>query len=362
MCPQRSVVLEGDSVDECWYCIGKGMGTVLRLGILWSWMILGGVAAVLWLLAWLLLRRKRRWLHWVGSGLAVLGALSFLASGYMFWYIHRPWPSEVRQQPLFEGVTYTRKVVRQPKAFVLHVVRVDLQAKGIQFLVTPPNGEKPRDVDALATSAFLRKYKVQLAINASFFYPWVPKRPFRREYPRAGEPVSVFGPQLSSGKPYGRARRGYASLSLGFKGKAFIGRLRSNAQHAVSGYPVFLRKGQLTRTTRKNRGARARHPRTAVALDASGRFLFLVLVDGRQPGYSEGVTLSQLGQILRDQYNVDTALNLDGGGSTTLVQEGPNGEARVLNCPIHGRIPPGRERPVANHLGIFARKLVPFKK
>ncbi|TNE51566.1 MAG: phosphodiester glycosidase family protein [Deltaproteobacteria bacterium] len=125
---------------------------------------------------------------------------------------------------------------------------------------------------------------------------------------------------------------------------------------------MFLRKGQLTQVARKSRGSGARHPRTAVALDASGRFLFLVLVDGRQPSYSEGVTLFRLGQILRDQYSVVTALNLDGGGSTTLVQEGPNGEARVLNCPIHGRIPPGRERPVANHLGIFARKLVPSKK
>lgn len=28
----------------------------------------------------------------------------------------------------------------------------------------------------------------------------------------------------------------------------------------------------------------------------------------------------------------------------------------VLNSPIHGRVPPGRERPVANHLGIFARQ------
>ena len=48
-------------------------------------------------------------------------------------------------------------------------------------------------------------------------------------------------------------------------------------------------------------------------------------------------------------------MNLDGGGSSTLVVEGPDGEPRVLNSPIDNYIP-GRERPVANHLGILVRR------
>lgn len=48
-------------------------------------------------------------------------------------------------------------------------------------------------------------------------------------------------------------------------------------------------------------------------------------------------------------------MNLDGGGSTTLVMEGDNGQPVLLNSPIDSRIP-GRERAVANHLGIFASK------
>jgi hypothetical protein len=67
------------------------------------------------------------------------------------------------------------------------------------------------------------------------------------------------------------------------------------------------------------------------------------------------MSLSELAEILirHDGY---TALNLDGGGSVTLVMEGTDGEPVVLNSPIHGRVPPGRERPVANHLGIFANQ------
>lgn len=78
------------------------------------------------------------------------------------------------------------------------------------------------------------------------------------------------------------------------------------------------------------------------------------VVDGRQPNYSEGVTLEELALLLRE-YGAHDAMNLDGGGSTTLVMEGDNGQPVLLNSPIDSRIP-GRERAVANHLGIFASK------
>ena len=51
----------------------------------------------------------------------------------------------------------------------------------------------------------------------------------------------------------------------------------------------------------------------------------------------------------------DYAMNLDGGGSSTMVVEGADGKPRVLNSPIDNHIP-GRERPVANHLGFYIGK------
>lgn len=49
---------------------------------------------------------------------------------------------------------------------------------------------------------------------------------------------------------------------------------------------------------------------------------------------------------------VYSALNLDGGGSTTLVTETASG-ITPLNAPIHTKIPM-RERPIANHIGFYA--------
>ena len=81
-------------------------------------------------------------------------------------------------------------------------------------------------------------------------------------------------------------------------------------------------------------------------------------IDGRQPGYSEGASTGETAEWMRmlGAYN---ALNLDGGGSTTLAIEWQDGSPVLLNRPCGP--PPGLERRVANHLGVFARRLAHSK-
>jgi exopolysaccharide biosynthesis protein len=69
-----------------------------------------------------------------------------------------------------------------------------------------------------------------------------------------------------------------------------------------------------------------RHPRTAIGRLADGRILLLV-VGGRQPYHSLGMTLVELATLMR-RLGATDALNLDGGGSTTLVVRGV-----VVNLP-----------------------------
>lgn len=72
--------------------------------------------------------------------------------------------------------------------------------------------------------------------------------------------------------------------------------------------------------------AETRHPRTAVAKLKDGKFL-LMTVDGRQPGVSVGMSLQELAEYLFSLGAVD-AMNLDGGGSTTMFLDG-----KVVNTP-----------------------------
>jgi exopolysaccharide biosynthesis protein len=88
-------------------------------------------------------------------------------------------------------------------------------------------------------------------------------------------------------------------------------------------------------------------------LNKNGRWLILMVIDGRQDGYSEGVTLSELGALLIT-YGVYTGVNMDGGGSSAMAIKGVDGKARILNSPIDMNIP-GKERAVANHLGLYVK-------
>ena len=93
-----------------------------------------------------------------------------------------------------------------------------------------------------------------------------------------------------------------------------------------------------------------RHPRTALGLDRTGRWLTLLVVDGRQQGYSEGVSLRELAEIMLAE-GCWQALNLDGGGSSImLMAEAPN-SFKVLNRPSD----PGGPRPIPVMLGVRRR-------
>jgi exopolysaccharide biosynthesis protein len=58
-------------------------------------------------------------------------------------------------------------------------------------------------------------------------------------------------------------------------------------------------------------------PRTAVGVSANGRYVYLITIDGRQPGFSDGATLFETAEWLR-RFGAYQGLNLDGGGSTTM--------------------------------------------
>ncbi len=91
------------------------------------------------------------------------------------------------------------------------------------------------------------------------------------------------------------------------------------------------------------------HPRTAVGVNRSGRRMFLLVVDGRS-SRSRGLTMVETADLMIE-LGAYQALNLDGGGSSTMVA--PNRKRRrtdVRNTPSDGR-----ERWIPNGVGIFVR-------
>jgi exopolysaccharide biosynthesis protein len=160
----------------------------------------------------------------------------------------------------------------------------------------------------------------------------------------------VNGFAASRGNVYSPTKTIQPSVYLNARNQVTINEVPNKAFNAVTGDRIVVKKG----VTVKNLAAQTPSPRTAIGLNRNGRWLTLLVVDGRQEGYSEGVTFPELAELLIS-YGVYTGVNMDGGGSSTMIIKGVDGNARILNSPIDQNVP-GKERAVANHLGLYIKK------
>ena len=286
-------------------------------------------------------------------------SVRWLAAAALAVTLGRAAAAPAREQPanarrvLFEGVTYVREVRRTPRPLVLHALIVDLRTRGLSFVVTPEGPVPGGRVRARTTSRFLAEYGVQAAINASNF-TWGPPEKERPAGPGLGGPVSPDGVWASGGHVFTRGEDPqWPPVYLSRDNRVQFGAPRGPIYSATAGKGPMLTHGAATVGSAPVN--HALHPRTAIAIDRTGRRLILLVVDGRQPGYSEGVTVAELAEIARG-FGAYTGVNLDGGGSSAMVVEGEDGRPVQLNSPIDGGVP-GTERPVATHIGLRARPL-----
>jgi uncharacterized protein YigE (DUF2233 family) len=118
-----------------------------------------------------------------------------------------------------------------------------------------------------------------------------------------------------------------------------------NVAETIGGNPVLIKEGELAwNNLRGSHSIFNVHPRTGVGIRGDGKILF-VTVDGRRPRYSRGMTMIAFARLMKS-LGARWALNLDGGGSTTMVVKG-----RVMNRPSDGR-----ERPVGSALMIVGSR------
>jgi len=296
---------------------------------------------------WGMKRKANRFSRWILIAGAGLGALT---ATYLVFTIGRPAPIPVKRE-LFDGVMYHRVVRYLPHSMIAHVLVIDTKVKGMHFLVTPPADEEGGTTAARTTSQFLEEFDVQIAINGDGFFPWWSRGP-ADYYPHVGDPVTPNGVSAAYGEVYADGAqdvRPEPTIYISRRGDLSFNRAPNRVFHALSGDRMLIVSGNIV----PDLNNKVLHPRTALGTNRNGRWLYIVVVDGRQPFYSEGATFNELAKLLKD-FGAFNAMSLDGGGSSTLVIEGGNGNSMILNSPIDSYIP-GRERPVANHFGIYLK-------
>ena len=283
------------------------------------------------------------------------------------------------------GVTIIARSETSPRPLAMHLALIDLTAPGIRFKLTPPGGT--RDTVRQTTLEFLEQEHAQLAINAHFFVP----------FPSTNHDANLVGLAASEGVVYspfepqpvapGEADQSFAivplapALNLDAANRARIVhrsvwyrdrkhvRERVTLWNTVSGSAQIVTDGRKTipTYTKSANGLNRLHgfsetnswyavprARTVIGLTQDRRTLVLFTVGGDDQ--SKGMTPGEVADVLIRDYHVHDALNLDGGGSTTMAFADPETKTNRL-LTVSGDNPRGRS--VGSSLAVFARPASP---
>jgi hypothetical protein len=285
--------------------------------------------------------------------------------------------AEIVEHP-FVGITHITRTEAAPRNLRMHIVQIDLAAPGIRFELTPPGGTL--ETVRQTTLGFLADRQAQVAVNGHYFLP----------FPSASPDAMLIGLAVSNGNVYSAFEwpaQAYAivkdapALNIDpWNDAAIVHRdldfpdgtrvledvtlwnaLAGSAQIVTDGVKTIpdyadaqnpeglLTPGGPGNYSNGHSWYDLINARTAVALTEDAGTLILFTVDNA--GGSLGMSVGEVADVLIDDYGAWDALNLDGGGSTTLAMEHPVTHVRaVVN--VSADNPAGR--PVGSSLSVFA--------
>jgi hypothetical protein len=277
---------------------------------------------------------------------AVLITLAFLQHGCA-------WSPQQSDSP--SPVVY-RHIVRRHPRLAIHVVTVDLRDSRVSVRVArggpDPDGDGPWTTTLEPVTEIADREGFDIAINGDFFLAQGTRDVEGRNtgYVR-GKFATPEGPAMTDGQLWHRPAKTLPYLAIATDHTVHFGNglpaetLDPALRQILGGSQMIVSNGLALDYT--SRFATNRHPRTAAGIDRTGTRLTLMVVDGRQPKLSVGMTLRELSKEMI-RLGCYSAINLDGGGSSTMVYRDPNTHAlKVINSPSDTR-----ERAVAEALGI----------
>ena len=233
-------------------------------------------------------------------------------------------------------------------------LRVDLTNPDIALFTTPHCPNCGLETLAEPPSQFLVKHGLQAVVNGGFYTSSA-----GTSDSAIGTPEDVYGLAISQGvvvslgdDPGNAAVFMFASNNVAFFVPTNIPPTNTSGMFtAISGNRPLLRNGvNLQAATPADLD-----PRTGLGLSQDRRYLFLLTVDGRQPGWSDGADFHDTGDWLR-RFGAYDGINADGGGSTTMVRSDCVGGAVRLNRSSYVAAY-GRERNTGHNFGVYAKPL-----
>jgi hypothetical protein len=287
------------------------------------------------------------------KSLLTLGAVLFCAAAQAVIIDIGPWT------PIYEGVELAAgQQIPEVAGEFRHQVRclrVDLWNTNVVFFTTPHcTNNCAYETLSQSTSNFMEQYSLQVAVNGGFY-----ASSSGSTDTAPGTPEDVFGLMISKGNVVSPADRSSHAASLLFTTNNqaiflpnnYPGTNTTGIYTAISGNYNLLIGGTNVGIVNPS----DRDPRTAYGLSEDRRYLFLMTIDGRQAGWSDGTDFYNTGEWLK-RFGAYDGINVDGGGSTTMDMANCQGRTISLNRSsyVAGY---GRERVIGHNFGIYTKPL-----
>lgn len=234
--------------------------------------------------------------------------------------------------------SYQHLVRSEPRNLQIHLLTIrDLQKARFEVVSgEDPDGEGEVEATLRSPRTLAESVGAIAAINTAawsmFPDPATGKNP---GYVQGGR-ADIQGWVLSGERQISPPQAGYWSVVLERSGRARIEEFGTpkvvrergiDPQWVVSGFRGILKDGKVL-----VEASEVRHPRTAIGLTADGATMTWMVVDGRQKGYSEGVSEEELARLLLEQ-GCTEGINLDGGGSSSMWMKDERDRLRLINRP-----------------------------
>ena len=261
-----------------------------------------------------------------------------IAHDSVFEPIHLAGPPRTKQERSLPLV-YWSEVHADADTEAVHVLRVDLHSHAIEVDVVmgdDPDGNGPAEAELTDPLVLAKRANVLAAVNANAFAGMPDSTGKRDSHWHVQQPVEIQGVAIHDGVARSSGpQKGAPDVAFGVdrKNKVYVGQAAgtTSLEEAVNAWAfTMLQDGKPV----PQEGG-PRHPRTAVGVDESGRWLYMVVVDGRQPGYSVGMTALELANLML-RIGAVRAINLDGGGSSILLVSSRDGALHIVNKPSGG--------------------------
>ena len=263
------------------------------------------------------------------------------------------------------GLKYQLRELKEPRPNRVHILRVDFSTGKIKPAVVvgkDPDGDGPAETALTNPLELAGGPSVLAFINTNPWSSFPDKNGRKNSRWYEGQPVDISGIAAFGGQIRSPAQASAASVWVDRRGRVRMDRVpgaggkeedvpeADRVAEAMAGFGPIVKAGVVVAAP----GGSA-HPRTAIGIDRSGMVMWLVVVDGRQKRFSEGMNLHELGRQMLE-LGCWNAMNMDGGGSSIMGLVSGKEGLRVVSSPSDRRLLRPRIRPLPMVLTIRKTK------